>query len=57
MGQYIALNRIKDRKVAGGFINAGEPVEIPDDQAEELIAKGIIRKATGKDKLKKRKKG
>lgn len=55
MGTYIALSRIKNRKVAGGFINAGEPVEIPDDQAEELIAKGIIRKATGKDKLKKRK--
>lgn len=57
MAQYIAVGRIKNRKAEGGFIKPGEPVEIPDDQAEELIAKGVIRKATGKDKVKKWKKG
>lgn len=57
MPQFIAVGRIKDRNVEGGFINPGEKVDIPSAQAEELIAKGVIRKATGKEKRKKPKKG
>lgn len=56
MAQYIAISRIKDRKAPGGFIKPGERVEIPPEQAEELIAKGAIKKATRKATVKKAKK-